>query len=105
MANAYTVASPATRNNTPPNPFLHRCAHQSCYGSELLDDDPGYLIDIWECQHCRENSTDRCLLCDEPGGILKRLDSEKWYHVQCVNWLPYVYFTDERREALNKSHV
>ncbi len=73
--------------------------HQSCYGGDILQ----LVLKEWRCEKCRylsrhKNECVHCCFCpqDEIGPIkcMKVSDAsgQFWAHVQCVNWIPEIYF-------------
>ena len=73
--------------------------HRSCYGRELqrpLSKDP------WFCDRCTKirNGADplsiQCFLCKDLTGVMVwARESKVWAHIECVNWTPEIYFTEE----------
>ena len=84
--------------------------HQSCYGSELVDNTQASLEDEWYCARCREllQHPDSpvelvsCYFCPSVQGALKTVqfdnDVRIWAHISCVNWLVGMWFEDEEKE-------
>lgn len=86
--------------------FCQKCriiVHQSCYGSDLLEDFPE---SGWTCQKCAKRGclpTDfiiRCRFCPNVKGPIKMfkiIDCPGifWAHVQCINWMPELIFETE----------
>jgi hypothetical protein len=89
--------------------LCYTATHQSCYGGELLDEEPK---EKWYCQRCKyllkKNlafDAVTCCLCpkDELQGIIKKIDEQKnlWAHVECVNWTPEIYFDNKKKENVS----
>jgi hypothetical protein len=38
----------------------------------------------------------KCLFCPEVEGILKQITLDNWVHPICVNWIPEIWFADEK---------
>ena len=80
--------------------FLLSAIHQSCYGSDLDIIPEGN----WFCSRCTylmENElvdpkSIKCLFCPELKGIMKNIGDNIWAHVVCVNWIPEIYFVNDR---------
>jgi len=77
--------------------------HQGCYGSELYNSIPK---NKWYCQRCDtliKTNLDlkkfKCFLCPESTGIMKKVDN-KWFHIDCVNWTPEIYFEDDLKTRI-----
>ena len=87
--------------------------HQTCYGSEIIKSVPK---GDWFCARCRDlkqNPNKRCteiqcILCPKIDGALKPVTFGKkganqttvWVHPICVNWLPGIWFTNDKNEAI-----
>lgn len=84
--------------------------HQSCYGSELIGENPS---NAWYCARCKyylENPQEevnkiKCFLCSDITGLIKSVDGEKWAHIVCIQWMPELYFTDLQKEKPNISKL
>ena len=82
--------------------LCHHAVHQNCYGLGCTSDEN------WFCQRCTELKTNpemkcteiRCFLCPEVQGILKKVSenekSDLWAHIICVNWMPEIWWEDEK---------
>ncbi len=77
--------------------------HQCCYGGDILRSLPSTR---WLCERCRferrhPNQKLRCVFCPQRArGALKQFavadSSERiWAHLQCVNWLPEIFCTND----------
>lgn len=90
--------------------------HQSCYGSEL-DNIPH---ESWFCKRCtflRDNPdvdpcSVECLFCPFLTGnsciiegILAKIGDDIWAHVVCVNWIPDIYFIDQKHDRINYKNM
>lgn len=80
----------------------HVTVHQSCYGGSLLEVVPhDWLCELCTYARVHPRQEISCRFC--PLGIrgpLKRLklsdwEGYFWAHVQCVNWIPELYFSTE----------
>jgi hypothetical protein len=85
--------------------LCYSACHQSCYGSELLLEKKA----DWLCHRCKfikslnlSFDTVKCFLCpsNELGGMMKRIDTDKWAHIECINWNPNLAFKDIKKEGL-----
>jgi len=78
--------------------------HQACYGGDILEYMPE---DEWVCEAChyltiRGHEDLKCVFCPiRKHGTLKHIAvingnrDDFWAHVQCVNWIPEIRFTNE----------
>ena len=77
--------------------------HQACYGGDILE---GLPPGSWRCERCRYQGMHpreeiKCVFCPQHSrGAFKRLsivgsNEYVWAHVQCVNWMPEIYFASE----------
>lgn len=89
--------------------LCHSATHQSCYGSELLFENKTN----WLCHRCTYLKSQNlpfnkvsCFLCpsNELGGLMKKVDVDKWAHVECINWNGNLGFTDHKKESLQKPY-
>lgn len=74
--------------------------HQFCYGSEIIDEIPE---GEWNCQRwkfCIENNISATKIkwayWVDLKGAIKFISSNKWAHISCINWIPEIWFKDER---------
>jgi len=62
-------------------------------------------MEDWICERCNycENkkqgdySVAKCRLCHKYEGAMVK-DNLHWYHIQCVNWTPEIYWEDEDKK-------
>lgn len=80
--------------------------HQKCYGSDLL---VKKVVKDWVCLRCRElikynKDYDinkykiidfRCLFCPKISGLTKKIETNLWAHITCVNLIPDIFFENE----------
>ena len=79
--------------------------HQSCYGHNLLAECPE---GDWYCERCTalmeqekiqnglcDPKMFACVLCSDLKGIIVKTNIG-WVHLTCVNWMPEIWFTDEK---------
>uniref|UniRef100_A0A3B0RF76 [histone H3]-trimethyl-L-lysine(9) demethylase n=1 Tax=Psoroptes ovis TaxID=83912 RepID=A0A3B0RF76_PSOOV len=67
------------------------CVHSSCYGVELVPDNPRE----WLCDRCISGDLDAaCCLCPLRGGPIKQTKCKQWAHLTCSLAITNVKFDD-----------
>jgi NuA3 HAT complex component NTO1 len=76
-------------------------AHQSCYGREIFKRLPRQNQN-WFCERCKYlNKTNKkpihikCIFCPDRKGMML-LTEIGWAHITCVNWLPEIWYKNEK---------
>ena len=85
--------------------LCHAAVHQECYKSELSDSIPKGQ---WFCMRCRfllkeqeHYNKIKCFLCPDLTGIMRKVDNQRWAHVDCVNWTPEIWFEGDNDSKVN----
>lgn len=85
--------------------------HRDCYGAPLTREPPEALGGrvSWTCDSCawgRTDESDRCVLCPQRGGLMKRTTDWRWAHLSCALWIPECFFRfGEGREPVDYFQV
>lgn len=75
--------------------------HQTCYGGPLAKKIPN---GSWFCDRCVELKKNpgikcteiKCFLCPDIDGTMKKVTKYMWAHVVCVNWMPDIWFNNDK---------
>lgn len=82
--------------------------HQGCYGGNIYHDIPEGKWYCQRCEHLIKYDSDyrkiKCLLCPDYKGIMKKVGNN-WFHIDCVNWTPEIYFEDDLKTKINLSYL
>jgi hypothetical protein len=82
--------------------------HRSCYGGDIYHNIPEEKWYCQRCEHLIKNDCDfreiKCLLCPDSKGIMKKVGNN-WFHIDCVNWTPEIYFEDDLKTKINLSFL